>query len=462
MTILSEHEEEPGITLEEQIKILLEEKIPPNEIVKKVLEEDFNADINVLAETLHLDKLVIGRIKGQLSRLRKRREEKEKPPEAKGAPPEGVYKTEPDANVILEEILKTHPDVPDKVKVEVMDWANRRGALDPGFVAWLLSSMRGISSTTANIVSQKYALALQKAQQEGRIQLPVGFPMWPTMPGQLPQGYPQLFPPQQQQVLQPGQQQTQPPGGPQPGYGYGYGYPSASPQQDTRSIVREELRLIEERKPKESSSEQFVDIYEPVKNEEGQVIVDGLDRPIMRHLHIPVSQAGQFAPKEDVEARVLEKLERYKKIFGSELTESKIREIVRQEAPQTTAPEKPITLEDVQKAATDAAAAAAKQVTDEHEREKKEDERFRRLEDTIRSTASAKTVEGYKEDSFRVVGQGMSEVARAVEGRKPIEVIVKEGGRLLFPGAPGEKVVEPGAGGGVFERLRLRGWVTEQ
>jgi len=464
--VLGVHEEE-SITLEEEIKILQEEGLPPEKIVEKVLEEDLNADINVLASTLQLDKLVIGRIKGRLSRLKKRREQKEKPPEpAKEAPPEGVYKTEPDVNVILEEILKTHPDIPDKVKDEVMDWAKRRGSLDPGFVAWLLSSMRGISTTTANIVSQKYALAVQKAQQEGKIQLPMGYPMWPALPGQPQQAYPQVFPHQQQQVLQPPGQPTQPPAGPQfSPPTYGYGYPQAQqPQQDLRTIIREEFRLLYgEPKPKEPSSEQFIDIYEPVKNEEGQVIVNDKDQPIMKHFRVPVSQAGQFAPQEDQEARFLRKMKDYKDLFGSkeELTVEKIRAIIREEAPKSVETEKPITLEDVQRTASEAATSAARQVQEAHEKEDKEEKRHKEVIQAIQQSGSARAVEGYKDDSFRIVGQGLSEAAGAIKERKPVEVIIKEGGKILF-GGPSEKAVEPGAGEGIIERLRKHGWVSEQ
>lgn len=463
--MLNKHEEKPEITLEEEIKILQEQNLPKEQIVKQIFEEDFNASVDTLCKLLDMGKLDVGRIKGQISRRKKRAAEKEKPPEAaKETSPQGVYKTEPDVNAILEEILNTHPDVPAKVKDEVMDWAKRRGSLDPGFVAWLLSSMRGVSSTTANVVSQKYALALQRAQQEGKIQLPAGGLWWTMAPGQPPQSYPQVFPPPQQQ----GPQTQQNPPGPQfsqpPGYGYGYGYPQQGQQQDVRSIFREEFRLMEERKSKEPSSEQFVDIYEPVKNEEGQVIVDEDNHPVMRHMRVPVSQAGQFAPKEDMEAKFLRKMKEYKDLFGSkeELTTEKIRAIMREEAPQSQ-PEKPITPEDVQRVASEAVTAAVKQVRDEHEKEKKEDERFKRLEDTVRSTASAKTVEGYKEDSFRILGQGLHEVADTAKDRKPVEIIIKEGGRILFPGgASGEKIVEPGAGEGILQRLRNRGWVAEQ
>jgi len=465
-------EEEDGITLEEQIKILQEEKLPPEKIVEKILEEDMNANINTLAETLQMDKLAIGRIKGRLSRLKKRAAEKEKSSEAaKETPPEGLYKTEPDTNVILEEILKTHPDVPEKVKDEVMDWAKRRGSLDPGFVAWLLASMRGVTTTTANIVSQKYALALQKAQQEGK--LPPGvFPMYQAMQQgqQIPMFY-SLF-------QQPGQPQPSPaatmsgqPGSPSPinqsMYGYGYGPQAPLTVQDVQRIFREELRLSrDEQKPKEPVSEQFVDIYEPVQNEEGQVIVNDAGQPIMRHVRVPASQAGQFAPKEDIEGKILGRMKTYKDLFGSkeELTLEKIRALIREETgPPTTQAPPPITPEDVERAASKAASTAVKEIKDEQEREKKEDERFRRLEDTIRSTSSAKTVEGYHDDSFRILGQGMKELADVTRDRKPVEIVIKEGGRILFPGAGGssEKVVESGAGEGLLQRLRNRGWVTE-
>jgi len=460
VTVLSEHEEEPGITLEEQIKILQEQNLPKEKIVQQIFEEDLNANIDVLSKSLGMGKLDIGRIKGRISRLKKIREDKEKPREE--APPgakESVYKTELDVNSILEGILSRHPDVNPKVKEEVMDWAKMKGGLQPTELVYILQSMRGITTVTANIIASKYSFALNKAVQEGggKLQLPPVFGVQATQTSVQPQFLMQPFfqqPFQQQQQQGPGMVSGQP-------APTGYGPP---PPSDTRSIVREELRLALGERAKEPGSEQFVDIYEPIKNEEGQVIVNEDGQPMMKHIRVPVSQAAQFAPREDAEERVLKKLKEYKAMFGSELTEAKIREIVRQEAPQPAAvPETPpITAEDVHKAAVDAAAAAVKEVKDEHEREKKEDERFKHLEDTIRQTTSARTVEGYKEDSFRILGQGLSEAATTIKDRKPIEVIVKEGGRILFPGAPGEKVVEPGAGQGIFERLRNRGWVTEQ
>jgi len=463
---LSNVEEEPEITLEEEIRILQEQGLPPEKIVERILEEDFSADINILANTLKLDKMVIGRIKGRLSRLRKRREEKEAatlPSEAK-AEGEPLYKGELDSTSILKDILRKHPDIPGKVVDEVCSWAEY-GPIHPTQLVSLLQSFRGITATTAYIVAQKYNLALQKAQQEGRVQMPplVGGPMPATQPP--PWGFPAGF--QQQQPTGLAQQQPPTSYAPQlapqtPSYQPAWPY-QQPPQQDIRGIIREELRGYEERgKPREA--ETYVDIEEPVRDSDGKVIIGPDDRPITKHMRVPASQAAQLvSPKEDVEMKILEKLKTYKELFGpkEELTETKIRAIIREEAPQPTAPEKPITLEDVQKASSEAAQTAVTQVLEAHEKEDKEEARFRRLEETIRSTASAKSVEGYREDSYRIMGQGLSEVAGVVRERKPVEVIVREGGPLILGGAPG-KEVEAGAGEGLIDRLKKRGWVVEK
>lgn len=209
-----------------------------------------------------------------------------------------------------------------------------------------------------------------------------------------------------------------------------------------------------------------MDIEEPVRNAEGQVIIGPDDRPIVKRMRVPASQASQFAaPKEDVEMRLLEKLGKYRDLFGpkEELTVEKIREIIRQETPTPPAKEEkpPITIEEVQKVSSEAAQSVARALIETQEKERKEDERFKRLEDTIRSTASAKAVEGYREDSFRILGQGLQEAAGVVRERKPVEVIIREGGPLVFGGVP-SKEVEAGAGKGLIDRFKERGWVTEQ
>jgi len=466
---LETHEEEPEITLEEEIRILQQQGLPPEKIVERILEEDFDADINILADTLKLDKLAIGRIKGRISRLRKRRAEKEAiapPTEAKPGE-EPLYKGELDTTVILRNILTHHPDIPEKVVNEVCSWAEY-GPIHPTQLVSLLQSFRGITATTAYIVSQKYSLALQKAQAEGKLQVPplIGGPMPGT--SQPPWGFPTGFP----------QQQQQPPTGlPQPSTAYvppfsvpqpqaqtpSWGYPPPTlTEEKVRSIIREERQAKETRE-----SEQYVEIEDPVRDNTGNVIVGDDGRAIVKKMRVPASQASQFVPREDVESRVLDKLEKYKKIFGSEITEEKIRAIIREERSSQSmegAPsEKPITLEDVKKVSTEASQAAVTQVLEAHEKEDKDEKRHQETLTAIRESGSAKTVEGYKEDSYRILGHGLSETAGVMRDRRPVEVIIREGGRIMFPsGGEPSKEVQAGAGEGLLKRLKDRGWVVEQ
>jgi len=454
-------QEEGEITLEEQIKMLQEQNLPPEKIAEQILQEDLNADINILSSALNLDKMVLGRIKGRLSRLQKRRGERERG--EKEAPPTGepLYRTEPDTNAILRELLKKHPDIPEKVTEEIMSWAEMSpGGLHPTQVAYLLSSFRGITTQTANIVAQKYSFALQKAQQEGKLpaaMVPAPMGPGPTQPSLFGFGLlPSQTPPFAAGVPSP----TAPPAYTPPASGSGWSYPQQPlTLQDVRNLIREEMR------PKEATreAELYVEIEEPVKNEQGEVIIDPQDRPIMKKIRVPASQAAQFTPREDIEERVLNRLKAYKELFGS-LTEAKVREIVREEAPKSpsTLEEKPLTKEEIERISKESAQGVADAVRQEQDREKKEDDRFKRLEDTIRSTSSARTVEGYKDDGARLLGQGLAEAASVAKEKKPIEVAVR---LLTGEGPPSGKEVEPGAGG-LFERLvkrgKEKGWVAEQ
>jgi len=464
---MSEHEEEPEITLEEQIKILQEQGLAPEKIVEEILKEDINADINILATTLKMDKMDIGRIKGRLSKIKKREAAKVAPGTGEKATGEGpLYKGELDTTSILKDILTKHPDIPSKVVDEVCSWAEY-GPIHPTQLVSLLQSFRGITATTAYIIAQKYALALQKAQLEGKVTpmvvggqvqqgpqllgFPTGLPTGsvpgaPILSGGAPSGVQQL-----------GAQQY---GIPQAtAYGIPYGMP-----QDVRSIANEVVRIMDERKPKEKETEAYVDIEEPVRLPDGRVVVGEDERPIMRRLHVPASQAAQLVgPTEDAETRFLGKMKLYKEVFGKEeLTEDKIRAIIREERPAAPAStEKPITLEDVKKASTEAAESVAETVLEAHEKEDKEERRHKELLSAVKEGASAKAVEGYREDGYRILGQGMKEGADVLRERKPLEVIIKDGGRILFGGTPG-KEVEAGAGEGLLTRLKERGWVVEQ
>jgi len=471
VSLLGEHEEEPEITLEEQIKILQEQGLVPEKIVEEILKEDINADINVLAGTLKMNKMDIGRIKGRLSSAKKRRAAKVAPGvgEKAAEEEESLYKGELDTTSILKDILKRHPDIPSKVVDEVCSWAEF-GPIHPTQLVSLLQSFRGITATTAYIIAQKYALALQKAQQEGKV-API------VVAGSFQQGGPQTL------------------GFFSTGYGMPYGIPSGVPPgvaagtpgaaqygaagqapqygmfppwqpQDVYKMINDAVRGLEEKlKPKEVA-EAYVEIEEPVRLPDGRVIVDDDERPIMKRTRVPASQAAQLiSPKEDVETKVLDKLEKYKKLFGKEeLTPEKIREIIREERPASPSPsetEKPVTLEDVKKASSEAAQSAVTQVLEAHEKEDKEEKRHREVIVAIERSGSAKAVEGYREDSYRILGQGLKEGADVMRERKPLEVIIKDGGRILLGGTP-EKEVEAGAGEGLLKRLKQRGWVVEQ
>jgi len=389
-------------------------------------------------------------------------------------PGEGpLYKGETDTTAILRDILKKYPDIPSKVVDEVCSWAEY-GPIHPTQLVSLLQSFRGITATTAYILAQKYALALQKAQQEGKVTpiviggsfpqggqpfgfFPTGFPAGPTGIGPIggvspgPQGV----------TLQGTTQYGAGPYGAAPQYGM---FPPWQQPQDVRTIVREELHAAEERKPKEKETEAYVEIEEPVRLPDGRVVVGDDDRPIMKRMRVPASQAAQLiSPKEDVEMKLLEKLKTYKELFGKEeLTTEKIREIIKEERPPAPSEtEKPITLEDVKKASTDAAQSAVETVMASHEKENTEEKRHKEVIAAIERSGSAKAVEGYREDSYRILGQGLGETASVLKERKPIEVIIREGGPLILGERP-PKEVEAGAGEGLLERLKKRGWVVEQ
>jgi len=454
VTKLSDEQEETEMSLEDKIHMLEEEGLPREKIAERILEEKLDTNVTELSGLLQLDKLVIGRIKGRLSRLKKLRERRETP--QKEEPP-SPYKGELDVNGILRDILSKHPDITQKISDEVMDWAERKGGLQPSEVAWILQSMRGITSTTANIIASKYSFALYKAQMEGKLQLPPVFGVLPAQStAQL--GFPSIMPTQQQQALTspplfPSQSPVSSPFATQQLSGW------PSQPQDIRSIIREELRGTRE---PTREIEQYVDIEEPVRDSEGKVIIGPDDRPIVKRMHMPVGAATQLiAPtKEDVEMRLLEKLAKYKELFGpkEDLTIEKIREIVRDEMPPTGKEEKPITLEDVQKASSEAAQSAVKQVEEAREKENIAERRHKELLSAVERGASAKAVEGYKDDSFRILGQGLSEAASVAREKKPVDIAA----RILLGSEPSPKEVEAGAGEGLVSRLKKRGWVVEQ
>ena len=118
-----------------------------------------------------------------------------------------------------------------------------------------------------------------------------------------------------------------------------------------------------------------------------------------------------------------------------------------------------MTLEDVKAASAEASKTAVAQVLEAHEKEDVEEKRHRETLAAIERSGSAKTVEGYKEDSFRILGQGLSEVAAVAKEKKPGELAVR-----IFSGGGGEaipKEVAASTGKSLIDRLKDKGWVTE-
>ncbi len=390
---------------------------------------------------------------------------------------ETIYKTEAEPNVILEDILSKHPDITPKIKEEVMDWARLKGMLQPMEVQAILESCRGIAKTTAQIIASKYAFALQKEMQEGRafygmplVPTPTATPqpiLYPSFTFPQPQPTPTLTPPQSQiqipppsptswQMSPPTVQPTQfPQAYPQP-------TPQYPPSYDVRGIIREELRTFmeeREKRAKEALETGYVEIERVVRDKDGNVIIGPDEKPIIEKMKVPASQAHLFMrerePSLDVEALRKELQAVRDEIRSKELEKLKeeLQEIRRRAEekppPETSPPEELID-------------KAVKRAMEEKEKERREEERWNRLEKVIREAVSAKTVEGYREDSYRVIGQGLSEIASVVKERKPIEVIVREGGQLLL-GTPAPKEVEEGAEPeSILDRLKKRGWVVEE
>lgn len=433
-------------TLEEKFARLREEGLTDKKIVRQVFEEDLKTSTKELVKITGMSKLDIGRIKGTVSRLAKGRARREKllPRE-----PPSPYKGPVDATYILRSILAKHPDVPEKVVNEILSWADY-GFIHPTQLAYLLQSMRGIQSTTANIVAQKYSLALQKAQAEGKMQMPppvgggmmppqqYGFPISPIIQPQTgypPMQYPQQFAFGQQRGYYPPPQYPIPPQQPDV---------SKAVKDSTDEVKKYVDQKLNELKPKE---EQYITVEEPVRDSEGLVILGPDKKAITRRITTPISQAGQTMMGGDPELRMLQKMGRYKELFKEDLTPEKVREIVREEHPKTPA-EPPITKKDIE----ESAAKAAETVLAQKAADDKEERRHREIISAI-SEGGSKVVEGYKADSYRFLGQGLKEVAAVVKDKEPIKIII-QGARDILSEGPPPKEVEAGAKEGIFKRVK--------
>lgn len=373
-----------------------------------------------------------------------------------------LYKAKADQNDILKGILMKHPSITQEQMDEVMSWTDLKGPLHPFELTHLLSNMEKIPKTTANIIGQKYGVALNKAALEGEAEIQMFLSQAPRLSPTQPFGFGPMQPYQQPtspQTYQPWQSQqwTQP-----------------QQQAITTEDVRKMIKEVTDEKVKEdkldameknvqsltnavhtltetvqegggvSQEEDVIKITEPIRDDKGNIIVDANGNPITRTIAGP---ASKITSMEDPATKLLNQLTLFEKIRGKEMTTDDIKAAVKEMMPAST--------ED----------AKVKELTEKVEKLKEEmsTKERARLEDEIKELkADVKTVRGslaageYKSDEMRLLGTSVSRLADIAEGRKPLETAAG----VLIP--PAEGGAEPRTKGALAKMLEGSGYVVEE
>lgn len=217
----------------EFFELLRRKGLNDQEIILEIFKLDITADIQEIQAITGLDSLAVGRLKGTATRTKKK-DEKEKAKAGEkgggGAPEEeekSLLRGEVNVNAILKRILTQHPDVPAKVRDDIMLLAeDTPGGINPQALIGLLLGYKGVTKELANFLALRYSLAVTKAQQE------VQMALWSINPGMMGMGQGQgMGGPglgmgginwNQPNYAQWPHQNTQPNYGPQSGYGGGY------------------------------------------------------------------------------------------------------------------------------------------------------------------------------------------------------------------------------------------------
>ncbi len=330
---------------------------------------------------------------------------------------------------------------------------NPQIALNPTALYWHIKQLAGQAND--------YQLYLfisglfNKLREKGLLRQPTPMPiMGMSQQQQTQQPYPFMFP-QQQSMQQPFspfmpfQQQPRQPRLPQTTEEF-----EDFSERKTRARRREEREQEEHKlrmakldaeikamtKTKEQTSN-IVTIVEPMRDAEGKLIKDDKGNIVLRKITGPSDQVRRTST-EDPEIQVLNKLEKYKDLFKSDLDETKVKSIIQESIPKEEV--KPLSEEDVKKAAREAALNVVA-VTSEKE---KEERRHKELLDAVERSRGSEVVKGYKSDSYRFMGQGMDRLATVIEKKEPVKVVVD-----LLREAPPSKTVEPEAREGIFKRV---------
>lgn len=288
----------------------------------------------------------------------------------------------------------------------------------------------------------------QKMQRERYLQTPSPFPIITPMPQRT--SFPQTFPQTNQPGWNPWQTPTSPLQTPQRTSDverfeeYSENARMKKEEHDLRmKKLEEEIKsIVSQRTTAKTNGEtSSVVVTEPLRDDKGKLIYDKDGKLVYKRIVGPKGQL-QTLSGEDPEVRLLNKIERYKEIMKPELDEEKIKTIIKEALPAKE--EKPITKEDLEKAAT----TAAQTVLATKEQEDKEERRHNELLQAVKEGSSSKVVEGYKSDSYRFMGQSLDHLAGVIEKKEPIKIVVD-----LLREAPPEKTVEKEAREGIFKRV---------
>jgi len=123
----------------------------------------------------------------------------------------------------------------------------------------------------------------------------------------------------------------------------------------------------------------------------------------------------------------------------------------------------PATKEEIAEMAGKAASEAAARVVEAKAKEDSEQRRHGELLSAIRSRAVAQQAAGYKDDSYRLVGQGLSALAGAMERKEPVKIVLENVPQLLYgPSPPSPKEVPPEAAGAETATKIRPEWIVEE
>jgi hypothetical protein len=130
--------------------------------------------------------------------------------------------------------------------------------------------------------------------------------------------------------------------------------------------------------------------------------------------------------------------------------------------PQPQGPPPP-TKEELAEMTRKAAEEAASRIMDAKAKEEAEQRRHSELLSAIRAGMSAQQVSGYREDSYRLLGQGLTAIAGAMERKEPIKIVLEHAPQILYGPAPsGPKEIAPGATGEEMAFKIRPEWIVEE